>query len=156
MVEKKCFAWPLYFKSRVTKIHQTFCTLHIATPKICYSIPWAHQLLLCNYRMMTAGLSYYCQQVIACRHLTVTGFLFERKAHCVSAQVIGLFLSIHEVQHKSANNNQSLCRFFTLVGLSLAAVSTRVGICADAWHIFPSLVSVGQSSLSVLSRLLPH
>ena len=60
---------------------------------------------------MTAGLSYHCQQLIACCHLTVKGFLFEQEVHCVSAQVMRLFFI---QQHKSANRDQSLCRFCSI------------------------------------------
>lgn len=41
-------------------------------------------------------------------------FLFERKAHCVSAQVMRLFLYMRS-QHKSANHNQSLWWFSVLL-----------------------------------------
>lgn len=61
---------------------------------------------------MTAGPSYHCQQAIACRHLTVKGFLFERKAHCVSAQVMRLFLYIHE-QNTEVPNTIDHCADLT-------------------------------------------
>lgn len=96
-------------------------------------MPWPYQLPLCNYRTMTAGPSHHCQQVIVCRHLTVKGFLFERKAHCVLwTGDETVFLHIHEQQ----TTIKSPCRFYTCAGSSLSSVSTRVGICADARHIF--------------------
>lgn len=116
MVEKVCFTRPLSFKYTLTKIHQTFFSLHIATP----TIPWAYQLSLCNYRTMTAELSCHCQQVIACCRLTVKGFLFERKAHCVSVQVMRLFSY-----------------------MSNTKVQTTINHCAD---ITPSVVALLQPS----------
>lgn len=59
---------------------------------------FSYPLSLCNYRIVTAELSCYCQQVIACCHLAVKGFLFGQKAHCVPAQVMRLFLYM-QLQH---------------------------------------------------------
>lgn len=81
---------------------------------------------------MTAGLSHHCQQVIACCHLAVKGFLFERKTHCVSTQVMRLFMNSNT---KVRNHSQSQTNAPISHTRWLVAFSRRAGICADAFFL---------------------
>ena len=130
VVEKECFTRPLSFKYTFTEIHSLH-SIQLLQPH--YGMPWAYQLLLCNYRTLTAGPSCRCQRVSARCHLSVKGFLFERKAHCVSAQVMR---RIHEQQHKS------LCRFYpnTLQVCRLQPAPHKWELCRCMTHFsFPCI-----------------
>lgn len=98
------------------------------------------QLALCNYRTMTAGLSCNCQQVIACRHLTVKGFLFERKAHCVSAQVMRLFLHIHEQNTDVPTTINHFADFTPLRFVTCSRLHASGNLCRCVTHFFSPCV----------------